>query len=500
MQDTLTNNLLEQHLGKVADTFTVDDIIKYMNENDIKLLNFRYIGEDGKLKTLNFAPCNEEHLRDILLFGERVDGSSLFSHINHASSDLYVIPRFRTAFVNPFTEKPTLDIMCSFFTPEGIPLESAPENILKKAYNVFKEKTGLEFKTLGELEYYIQSPNEDIYPDNDQKGYHSSSPFSKWGHIRQEVMDLLSMCGGKVKYGHSEVGSFTTDEYLYEQHEIEFLAEEPEKAIEHLILAKWMLREICYREGVTVSWAPKISEGKAGSGLHFHMLMEKAGQNIMLKNKELSDEAKKIIAGILDLADALTAFGNTVPTSYLRLVPGQEAPTYVCWGYRNRSALVRVPLGWTENAEQMIKIANPLDKTSIEHTGSCKQTVEFRVPDGSANLYLLMAGLITAATHGFQMENALEFAESTYAYTNIFSEEFEKQLKKLEQLPASCFESAKRLKKKRAFFEKDGVFPANLIVSTCEKLKSFKDKDLSEKLVGKDAKIKKLVDTHMHCM
>lgn len=497
MQSTLTNNLLEQYLGKSAETFTVNDIVKYMMDNDIKLLNFRYIGEDGKLKTLNFAPYNEQHLRDILTFGERVDGSSLFSHINHASSDLYVIPRYRTAFTNPFTEMPTLDIMCSFFTPEGLPLESAPENILKKAYNIFKEKTGFEFKALGELEYYIQSPNPEVYPDNDQRGYHSSSPFSKWGHVRQEVLDLLSMCGAKVKYGHSEVGSFTTEEYLYEQHEIEFLPEEPEKAIEHLILAKWFLREICYREGVTVSWAPKISEGKAGSGLHFHMLLEKEGQNIMLENNELSDDAKKIIAGILDLADALTAFGNTVPTSYLRLVPGQEAPTYICWGYRNRSALVRVPLGWTENAEKMIKIANPQDITTIDNIGKCKQTVEFRVPDGSADLYLLMAGLITAATHGLNMDNALDIAEKTYAYTNIFSDEFKS---KLEELPANCFESAIRLEKKRLFFEKDNIFPADLIENTCKRLKDFEDKNLSEKLLGNDKEIKKLVDKHMHCM
>lgn len=500
MEKTLTNNLLEQYLGKEADTFTVDDIVKYMTENDIRLLNFRYVGEDGKLKMLNFSPYNETHLRDILTFGERVDGSSLFSHINHASSDLYVIPRYRTAFVNPFSELPTLDIMCSFFTPEGKPLDSAPENILKKAYTVFQEKTGLKFKTLGELEYYIQSPNTECYPDNDQRGYHSSSPFSKWGHIRQQVLDLLSMCGGKVKYGHSEVGTFCTEEYLYEQHEIEFLPEEPEKAIEHLILAKWILREVCYREGVMVSWAPKISEGKAGSGLHFHMLMEKDGKNIMLENKELSTEAKKIIAGILDLADALTAFGNTVPTSYLRLVPGQEAPTYICWGYRNRSALVRVPLGWTSNADQMIKIANPQMEATEVNTDVCKQTVEFRVPDGSADLYLLMAGLITAATHGIEMDNALEFADKTFAYTNIFSKEFKKQLEKLEELPASCFESAKRLQKKRSFFENNEVFPADLIDSTCKKLKEFDDKDLSQKLLGKEGKIKKLVDKHMHCM
>ncbi len=151
MKQNLTNNVLEQHLGKPAAQFTRADIMKYMEDRDIKLLNFRYVGEDGKLKTLNFAPSSKDHLEDILTYGERVDGSSLFSHIDHASSDLYVVPKYRTAFVNPFTEAPTLDILCSFFTPDGKPLESAPEYVLHKAYEHFKKETGLKFKTLGEL-------------------------------------------------------------------------------------------------------------------------------------------------------------------------------------------------------------------------------------------------------------------------------------------------------------------------------------------------------------
>ncbi len=237
MNKELTANILEQHLNKKAADFTRKDLITFMEDNDIELLNFRYVGEDGKLKTLNFAPTNRAHLEDILTFGERVDGSSLFSHIDAASSDLYVVPKYRTAFVNPFTETPTLDVMCSFFTSEGKPLESAPEYVLKKAYEYFKKETGYVFKTLGELEYYIKSPICELYPDNDQKGYHSSSPFSKFEYIRQEAMDILAHCGGKMKYGHSEVGTFSTDEHLYEQHEIEFLAEEPEEQKEKRVVA-----------------------------------------------------------------------------------------------------------------------------------------------------------------------------------------------------------------------------------------------------------------------
>src|SRR5574344_1083057 len=107
-------------------------------------------------------------------------------------------------------------------------------------------------------------------------------------------------------------------------------------------------------------------------------------------------------------ASSLTAFGNTNPTSYFRLVPHQEAPTSICWGDRNRSVLVRVPLGWTAKND-MCSQANPLEKPTSKST-SFKQTVEFRGADGSANVYQLIAGLVVACRHGFEMAGALDLA------------------------------------------------------------------------------------------
>ncbi|MCK7494135.1 MAG: glutamine synthetase [Comamonadaceae bacterium] len=150
-------------------------------------------------------------------------------------------------------------------------------------------------------------------------------------------------------------------------------------------------------------FAPKITVGKAGSGMHFHLLIEKDGKNLLVENSKLSDIAKMAIAGILDLSKALTAFGNTIPTSYLRLVPHQEAPTNICWGDRNRSVLIRVPLGWSGNSE-MINDANPADNTIVEQKTS-RQTFELRSPDGSADIYCLMAGMVLGIEHGLEMEN-----------------------------------------------------------------------------------------------
>lgn len=491
-------NKLVKHLKKPAREFTKYDIIKFIDDKGIEMLNFRYVGEDGKLKTLNFVITSKDYLESILSTGERVDGSSLFSYIEAGSSDLYVIPRFRTAFVNPFTEHPTLDILCSFYTKDGKPLESAPEYILKKASDKFTKDTGYTFKAMGELEYYVISKKKDLYPAKDQKGYHTAAPFTNWENLRLEALQTIAQCGGKIKYGHSEVGNFTTENKMYEQHEIEFNPVQAEEAVEQLIISKWILRMLGQKHGVTISFAPKITVGKAGSGLHIHMLIEKDGINYMANDVGLTDIAKKFIAGILDKAQSLTAFGNTIPTSYLRLVPHQEAPTMVCWGDSNRSVLVRVPLGWIAKTN-MIKDVNPQERGEVPYIPG-KQTVEFRVPDGSADLYHLMAGLILAAGEGIQDKKALQKAEELYMNVNIFDEKHKDILNRLVSLPTSCDESAYYLKKDSDFYQKEGVFPQGTIDGFIKKLKGYNDKDMSERLYKKDKEIKELVDKYIHCM
>src|SRR6056297_1389622 len=151
---SLNPNKLVRYLKKPACEFTKNDSIQFVEDNEIEMINFRYIAEDGRLKTLTFVITGKEHLDSILTSGERVDGSSLFSFVEAGSSDLYVVPRYKTAFLNPFSEIPALDILCSFYDSEGKPLENAPENVLHKAHKEFKKATGYTFKALGELEYY----------------------------------------------------------------------------------------------------------------------------------------------------------------------------------------------------------------------------------------------------------------------------------------------------------------------------------------------------------
>jgi len=485
------------HLNKTRKALTKKDIIRFILDNGIQMVNFRYVGGDGRLKALNFVAGDEAHLDELLSHGERVDGSSLFSFVEAGSSDLYVVPRFRTAFVDPFAELPTLCLLCSYYTRDGKPLEHAPEYVLRKAAASFTAVTGMTFQAMGELEYYVIGDKDDLFEATDQKGYHESTPFAKFEDFRMEAMHMLVNAGCMVKYGHSEVGNFTLGDQVYEQNEIEFLITDVEDAADQLIIAKWIIRKLAYQHGLDVTFAPKITTGKAGSGMHIHTCIKKDGTNSMVTGNALNDIAKTAIAGYMQCAPSLTAFGNRNPVSYLRLVPHQEAPTTVCWGDSNRSVLVRVPLGWTSGTD-MVASENPLE-TPQAFDGAQRQTVEFRCPDCSADVYLLLAGLAVAARSGFEMKDALEVARKTYVNVNIFHAEHKDKVASLDRLPASCWDSAEMLGKQREIYERHGVFSPHVIDGVIRDLKQFEDKNLRATLASNPDSMMALVRKHYHC-
>ena len=484
-------------LQKPSSEWTKDDIVRFIRENEIKMVNLMYPGGDGKLKTLNFVINNLDYLDTILTCGERVDGSSLFSFIQAGSSDLYVVPRYSSAFVDPFAEIPTLCLLASYFDKDGNPLESSPEYTLAKAAKAFREVTGMKFHAMGELEYYVITPDEEVFPAVDQRGYHESMPYAKTNDFRTLCMSYIAKAGGQIKYGHSEVGNFSQDGLVYEQNEIEFLPVPVEKAADELMIAKWIIRNLAYQMGMNVTFAPKITTGKAGSGMHIHMRLMKDGRSMMLDGGRLSDTARTAIAGLMELAAGITAFGNKNPTSYFRLVPHQEAPTNICWGDRNRSVLVRVPLGWAAGIDMCHK-ANPQQPTELPDT-SLKQTFEVRSPDGSADVYQLLAGLCVACRHGFELSNALRIAEQTYVDVNIHDAANAGRLAALGQLPDSCAASADCLERQRAVFEKHGVFSPAMIDGIIAQLRAFDDATLRKDIEGHPAELKALVDRYFHC-
>ncbi len=500
-QIQLSPNEVVAFLGKRPAEFTREDLLRFIVEKGIRMIDFMYPAEDGRVKTLNFTVHSYEYADTILAEGERVDGSSLFpSFVEAGKSDLYVIPRYRTAFVDPFSEIPTLCFLCSFFGGNGEPFDCAPHQTLMRAANAFYASTGLTFEAMGELEYYVITEEDDLFPASDQRGYHESEPFAKLNDFRRACMDHVAKTGGMIKYGHSEVGNFTLDGRIYEQNEIEFLPCPVETAADQLLLAKWVIRNLAYQWGLDVSFAPKITVGKAGSGMHIHMRLMKDGVNVTLgEHSQLSDIAKRAIAGLMKLAPAITAFGNKNPTSYFRLVPHQEAPTNVCWGDCNRSALVRVPLGWSSGTD-LCHSANPQIPAADRDTRG-KQTFEMRSPDCSADIYQLMAGLCVACRYGLEMpeDEALRLAAEKYVDMDIHKSENAARLATLDCLPDCCARSADALEAVRGVFEAEGVFRPKMIDGILKGLRSFGDSDLHEAARRDSDLMRRLVDEYFYC-
>jgi glutamine synthetase len=483
-------NPISSILGKPREDFTREDLVKVIEERNIEKITLRYVALDGKLKELKIPFANRYQAERILADGERVDGSSLFRGVvDVARSDLYVVPVYKTAFLNPF-DATSLDFVCRYFTSDG---EMAPytwDNVLHKALEVFRKGSGLDLYAMGELEFFlIGAPKGSAYPAQRQSGYHASAPFVKSGAILDEMVRCLTQVTGAVKYAHSEVGyienihsaSEELDGKMAEQMEIELFPSPIDEAADHAVLARWIIRNVAHHHECVATFAPKIEEGVAGNGMHFHLELMDDGRNVMSEDDgKLSHHARRLIGGLCAHADALTAFGNTVPAAYLRLVPDQEAPTRICWSDMNRSALIRVPLAWSKVSDLSLKV-NPQQRTRFQRAGS-RQAVEIRSPDGSALVHLLLAGVTMAVDWGLTHKESLDLAEKLYVTGDIFRNP--KLLEALPSLPASCVESSRLILAKRDFFERDGVFPATVIDYVAAALADEDDENLRRRLAA----------------
>ncbi len=480
-------------VDKPREEFTREDLIKVIEERQIERITFHYTALDGKYKELKIPIANRFQAERILADGERVDGSSLFKGmVETALSDLYVVPVYKTAFLNPFDDG-SLDVTCRYLTRDGQLAPFALDTILHNAAALFRKKTGAELHALGELEFFLLSDMPtNLFPADKQRGYHASAPFVKSGAVLNEMMRYISQITGAIKYAHSEVGyidSVRSDlpeikGKSAEQLEIEFLPAPIEDAGDNLAMARWLIRNVAYKHGCVATFAPKIEEGVAGNGFHVHMQVVRDGHNVMTDDTgAVSTEARKVIGGLCTYADSLTAFGNTVSSAYLRLVPNQEAPTRICWSDMNRSAMIRVPLGWS-NVKHLAGNLNPQQLTGFTDREG-RQTVELRSPDGSAIVHLLLAGIAMAAEWGMTHAESLEIADRLYVRGNIFKDET--LLKTLKPLPKSCVESARLLREKRGLYERDSIFPAAVIDYVSDLLDAEHDENMNQRLVDMPA-------------
>lgn len=482
-------NPIESIVDKPREDLTREDLLTVIAERQIQRITFHYTALDGKYKELRLPISDERRAERILAEGERVDGSSLFRGLVDATlSDLYVVPVYRSAFLNPFDEQ-SLDMTCRFFDRDGKLAPFAPDSVLLRAARLLSRTTHLELRAMGELEFFLLSDSEaPLYPAARQRGYHESSPFVKSGPLLEEMITHLERITGAVKYAHSEVGTLANIQSdLHEIHgksgeqlEIEFLPEPVEQCADTLVMARWIIRNVAFRHGCVATFAPKIEEGVAGNGMHVHMELLRHGTNVMRTGDVLSEEARRVIGGLCTHADSLTAFGNTVSSAYLRLVPNQEAPTRVCWSDCNRSVMVRVPLGWA-GLDNLAARLNPPGKNRPAHMDDC-QTVELRTADGSAMVHLLMAGIAMAVQWGLTHEESLQIADRMYVPGSGVC-----PVQELPPLPRSCAESARNLRQKRELYEREDIFPAALVEYAAELLEAEDDEEMNHRLANMPA-------------
>lgn len=461
-----------------------EDVVRYIADKSVKVLNLCHVPEDGRLKSLSVVLSDEKRVRQVLEFGERVDGSSLFSFIDPHRSDIYIMPKLETAFLNPFSSVPTLNVLCRYLDADGKPLEVAPENVLLRAEDRLHSSTGVVLKALAELEFFIMAKQETEppFPSMSDRNYHESAPFSMFEHIRNEIMLTIADVGIETKYGHSEVGKIIEkDGTLLEQHEIELMPRSLVEAAENISIVKWIVRNVCVKYSVSASFSPKIVLDRAGNGMHIHLCGIRNDRNIIEDSQgSLSVEAREMIGGILKFSPSLAAFGNPTPVSYLRLLGHRESPMNISWGVSNRLALIRIPLWWNF-------------KVTWEEVDSCRRTFEYRAPDATANSHLLLAGITLAVEYGLKNhEESLKMAEE------LCAEKTSRKRKRLKRLPRSCSESAANLRRDRRYYEAEGVFPRSIIDYTVKKLRAYKDRDLAQKAKDEPQKIEKLMQTYLH--
>lgn len=501
-------DFISQALGKSASSICKEDILNYIKNNGIQFLNLCYIGSDSRLKWVSFPTKDLAYIESVLARGERI--ASVFLHESIKTEGSNIVPIYRTAFLNPFSAHPTLNILCSCLNKDMELFSGAPSTVLTKAAKRFTENTGLSLNAGGELEYYVLYPaSYDLFKIT-KKHYDATPPFTVYEDIRNEAVQIISGLGISVKYAHSESGKifsvlfsqgansevkplrrkvgvggpqqvpsgFLMEEGVpanAEQHEIEFLPVPLCESADNMVISKWVICNVAKKYGVSVSFSPIIELGKPGTGMHFHMEIIKKGKNIVLdKAGNLSTESKRVIGGILKFAKSLCAFGNPVPVSYLRLMGKKETPYGICWSERSRKSLIRIP-------------------EKVSDTG---QTIEFRASDGTAVVHLLLAGLAVAAEYGLREKTCLEIAEKLYISEAEISK---KILSRVVGLPQSCGEAANALKNDRKYYEKDGIFPPELIDSIIVELKSYGEEETvlcnpSKNAIG----VSRLIEKYIH--
>ncbi|MBN1872119.1 MAG: glutamine synthetase, partial [Candidatus Omnitrophica bacterium] len=312
------------------------EILKLVKENDVKFIRLWFTDVLGQVKS--FA-ITESQLEEALDNGMGFDGSSITGYQDIEESDMIAMPDPDTFTLLPWrpTEKAVARMICDVLNPDRTPYDGDPRYILKKALERAK-KMGFDHYYLGpELEYFYfkNDKGTDIL---DKGGYFDLTTLDVASDLRRETVLALEKMGIEVEYSHHEVAP--------SQHEVDMHYKDALKMADSVITYRVVVKEIASKFGVYATFMPKPIFGENGSGMHTHQSLFKGNKNAFFdpKSKDgLSKEAHHFIAGLLKHAKEICSIFAQTTNSYKRLVPGYEAPVYIAWSRRNRSALVRVP-------------------------------------------------------------------------------------------------------------------------------------------------------------
>jgi glutamine synthetase len=422
----------------------IDRIVEDAKKNEIEFVDLEFVDVLGNPK---MCEITAQKLEDTLKEGIWFDGSSIEGFVRIAESDMFLVPDTKTWAILPWAKK-TARIICDVYVDEKTPFIGDPRYILKDNLKKAKEK-GFEYKVGPELEFFIfkgiNGGGIEQLRLHDSAGYFDLATRDEATELRKEIVPCLEKMGMKIERSHHEVAQG--------QHEIDFTYGDALTIADAVMTYKTTVKILSKKYGLYASFMPKPIYGINGSGMHVHQSLWNEKGNAFFDEKNeyrLSKTAFYFIGGIFKHAKALTAITNPTVNSYKRLVPGYEAPVYICWGRVNRSALIRIP----RNLEGKEK----------------KTRIECRFPDPSCNPYLAFAAMLAAGLDG--IENKIEppnpVEERVYGY-----EEDKRKMLGIDVLPST-------LKQATEEFEKDYVLKKAMGPHASEKLKVIQERDWKE--------------------
>jgi len=349
-----------------------DDVFAAIDKHNVRFVRIWFTDILGVPKSFSI---NTSELEGAFDEGMGFDGSSIKGFARIDESDMVAKPDPTTFQLIPWRqqEKGVARMFCDILQPNGEPYEGDPRYVLKKNLARLNEK-GYTFYVGPELEFFYFK-NDQGTEILDKGGYFDLTTLDAASDLRRDTILTLDSMGIDVEYSHHEVAP--------SQHEIDLRYKDALTMADQCMTYKIVVKEVATQHGYHATFMPKPIFGENGSGMHVHQSLFKGSKNVMFDASDayhLSEEGRQYIAGLLKHAPEITAVCNQWVNSYKRLVPGYEAPVYICWARRNRSTLVRVPMykPGKENATR----------------------VEFRSPDPSANPYLCFSVLLAAGLAG----------------------------------------------------------------------------------------------------